>query len=842
MESFDETTHVNPGESDADDGRPRAMLRRRQVLGGLAALGVGGAGAAALAGCEGKGSGGVAAGAPGYGTGINDGFNGKIELDVRDSQPDWGPFELKHAPQDAPNVLVVLYDDTGMAAWSPYGGAIDMPVMQRLADNGLTYSQWHTTALCSPTRSCFLTGRNHHVNRFASITEGSDGFPGAAARLPAQCATVGQLLQDNGYSTFWVGKNHNVPEEDVSSGGSKSEWPLQKGFDRFYGFLGGETNQWYPDLVEDNRFIEQPYSPEDGYHLSKDLADNAIRMLRDQRSSNPSKPWYMWFCPGANHAPHHSPTEYAEKYRGRFDDGYEAYREWVLARMIDKGIMPEGTQLTPLNPLPDDVAAPVDAVRPWDSLNADEKRLFSRMAEVFAGFSEYTDAQVGRIVDYLEHTGQLDNTIIFYCADNGASGEGSPNGSVNENKFFNGYPDELSENMRYLDVLGTPDTYNHYPTGWAAAFSTPFQMFKRYSQFSGGTCDPMVIHWPAGIKAKGQVRHQYHHATDIVPTILDAAGIPTPQEYRGVKQYPLNGVSMRYSFDSSDAPTTKKRQYYAMLGTRGIWEDGWKASALHAPISGKGHFDQDRWELYHVDEDRSESTNVADKHPDRLRSLIDTWFAEAKDNFVLPLDDRTATDMITISRPQFEPPRERYTYYPDTAPVPEGVAADIRGRSYKIIANVDLGREARGVLFAHGSRFGGHVLFIKDRKLHYVYNFLGIKPEQEFASRQLTPGKHTLGMEFVRKEAGKYGESMGTTTLYIDGKAVDTGPMRAQVGKFTLAGDGLCVGYDSGDNVSDQYRNPGTFTGGSIQAVVIDVSQEAFIDLQREAAAALARD
>ncbi|MGB3332031.1 MAG: arylsulfatase [Mycobacterium sp.] len=839
MPSADKTPEAAPDRT----VQPRGKLRRRQVLGGLAALGVGGAGVSALvSGCEDKGRGTGAAGAPDYGTGINDGFNGKIELDVRDSEPDWGPFELKHAPQDAPNVLVVLYDDTGMAAWSPYGGAIDMPVMQRLADNGLTYSQWHTTALCSPTRSCVLTGRNHHVNRFASITEGSDGFPGAAARLPAQCATIGQVLQENGYSTFWVGKNHNVPEEDVSSGGSKSEWPLQKGFDRFYGFLGGETNQWYPDLVEDNRFIEQPYRPEDGYHLSKDLADNALRMLRDQRSSNPSKPWYMWFCPGANHAPHHSPTEYAEKYRGRFDDGYEAYREWVLARMVDKGIMPKGTRLTPLNPLPDDVALPADAVRPWNSLNADEKRLFSRMAEVFAGFSEYTDAQVGRIVEYLEQTGQLDNTLVFYCADNGASGEGSPNGSVNENKFFNGYPDDLAENMRYLDTLGTPDTYNHYPTGWAAAFSTPFQMFKRYSQFSGGTCDPMVIHWPAGIKAKGQVRHQYHHATDIVPTILDAVGLPMPEEYRGVKQYPLNGVSMRYSFDSPDAPTAKKRQYYAMLGTRGIWEDGWKASALHAPISGKGHFDSDRWELYHVDEDRSESTNLADKHPDKLKALIDAWHREAKDNYVLPLDDRTATELLTIKRPQFEPPRDRYTYYPDTAPVPEGVAANIRGRSYKIVANVDLARDAQGVLFAHGSRFGGHVLFIKDAKLHYVYNFLGIRPEQEFVSRQLTPGKHTLGMEFVRKESGQYGESLGTTTLYVDGKAVGTGPMRTQLGKFTLAGDGLCVGYDSGDSVSDQYQNPGAFTGGSIQAVVIDVSNETFVDLQREAAAALARD
>ena len=831
-----------------DEQPIQGSFSRRRVLGGMAA----GAGVAAAsvfaAGCSKEGgsddvASGGGDGPPGYGTGINEGFDGKIELDVRDSVADWKPFELKKAPDGAPNVLVVLYDDTGMAAWSPYGGRIEMPVMQKLADNGLMYSQWHTTALCSPTRSCFLTGRNHHVNRFAAITEGSNGFPGAAARLPAQCATIGQVLQDNGYSTFWIGKNHNVPEEDVSSGGSKSEWPLQKGFDRFYGFLGGETNQWFPDLAEDNRFIEQEYGPEDGYHLSKDLADQAIRMLRDQKSSNPSKPWYMWFCPGANHAPHQAPQEYIDKYKGKFDDGYEAYRDWVLPRMVEKGVMPEGTKMTPINPLPEDVAISNDAVRPWNSLNADEKKLFSRMAEVFAGFSEYTDAQVGRIVDYLENTGQLENTIIFYCADNGASGEGSPNGSVNENKFFNGYPDELSENMKYLDTLGSPDTYNHYPTGWATAFSTPFQMFKRYSQFAGGTCDPMVISWPKGIKARGEVRHQYHHATDVATTVLDVAGLQMPDEYNGIKQYPMNGVSMRYSFEAApDAPTTKKRQYYAMLGTRGIWQDGWKAAALHAPISGKGNFDEDRWALYNVAEDRSESTDLAEQYPDKLKELIDVWFEEARNNYVLPLDDRTAVEQLGNARPQAEPPRDRYIYYPDTAPVPEGVAASVRGRSYKIVANVDVQPDADGVIFAHGSRFGGHTLFIKDNRLHYVYNFLGIKPEQDFVSPPLAPGKRSLGMEFIREKAGEYGESLGTTTLYVDGNAVATGPMRAQIGKFTLSGDGLCVGYDSGDNVSEQYKNPGRFSGGTIQGVAIDVSDKAYVDLQRDAAAAFETD
>ena len=821
---------------------PRGSLSRRRILGGLAA-GAGVAAASAFAAsCSKGGDGGVASGGgdgpPGFGTGINEGFDGKIELDVRDSVADWKPFELKKAPEGAPNVLVVLYDDTGLAAWSPYGGRVDMPVAQKLADNGVTYTQWHTTALCSPTRSCMLTGRNHHVNRFAAITEGSNGFPGAAARLPAQCATIGQVLQDNGYSTFWLGKQHNVPEEDVSSGGSKSEWPLQRGFDRFYGFLGGETNQWFPDLVEDNRFIEQPYLPDEGYHVSKDLADQAIRMLRDQKSSNPSKPWYMWFCPGANHAPHHAPQDYIDKYKGKFDDGYEAYRDWVLPRMIEKGIFPKDTKMTPINPLPEDIAAANDAVRPWNSLNADEKKLFSRMAEVFAGFSEYTDAQVGRIVDYLEQTGQLENTVVMYCADNGTSGEGSPNGSVNENKFFNGYPDELSENMKYLATLGSPDTYNHFPTGWATAFSTPFQMFKRYAQYAGGTCAPMVISWPKGIKARGEVREQYHHAIDVAATVLDVAGLEMPKEYKGIKQYPLNGTSMRYSFDDKDAATTRKRQYYAMLGTRGIWQDGWKAVALHVPITGRGKFDEDKWELYNVAEDRSESTNLAEQNPDKLKELIDAWFEEAKNNFVLPLDDRTAVEQFSNPRPQSEPPRDRYTYYPNTAPVPEGVAVSVRGRSYKIVANVDMQPDANGVLFAHGSRFGGHTMFIKDGRLHYVYNFLGIRPEQEFASPPLSPGKHTLGMEFKRERAGEYGESLGTTVLYVDGKEVATGPMRAQIGKFTLSGDGLCVGYDSGDNVSQQYKNPGTFTGGEIRGVAFDVSDKAYVDLQRDADAA----
>jgi arylsulfatase len=620
-------------------------------------------------------------------------------------------------------------------------------------------------------------------------------------------------------------------------------WPLQLGFDRFYGFLGGETNNWYPDLVEDNHFIEQPYRPEDGYHLSKDLADQALAMIRNQQASNPSKPWYMWFCPGANHAPHHAPQEYIDKYKGAFDDGYDAYREWVLARMIEKGVLPEGTQMTPFNPLPEEAANPADHVRPWAELNDDERRLFARMAEVFAGFSEYTDAQVGRIVDYLEETGQLDNTIIFYCADNGASGEGSPDGSVNENKFFNGYPDDLAENLAMIDTLGSADTYNHYPTGWAAAFSTPFQMFKRYSQYSGGTCDPMVVHWPKGIAAKGELRHQYHHSVDVVATVLDVIGIAMPESYRGVPQRPLDGVSMKYSFDAApDGPTRKSVQYYSMLGTRGIWKDGWKAAAVHAPLSGKGHFDDDVWELYHVAEDRSESNDLAATHPEKLQELIAAWFAEAEANFALPLDDRSAREILTVPRPQAEAPRERYVYFPGTAAVPESVAVNVRGRSYKIIADVILEQGAEGVLFAHGSRFGGHSLFLKDNRLVYVYNFLGIPPEQSFTSDELAPGPHTLGVEFVREGAGEHGESVGTATLYVDDRAVASGPMRAQVGKFTLCGDGLCVGWDSADAVSAQYANPFPFTGGTLLGVAVDVSAEQYLDMELEAAAMLSRE
>jgi arylsulfatase len=773
-----------------------------------------------------------------------DNFKGVIKLDVRDSKADWTPYMLKKAPAGAPNVLFILFDDTGIATWSPFGGAVNMPTLQKLADRGLIYSQWHTTALCSPTRATLLTGRNHHLTGNAAITEGANGFPGANSRIPAQCATIGQVLQQNGYSTFWIGKNHNVPEQDVASGASRSQWPLQMGFDRYYGFLGGETNQWYPDLTEDNHFIDPPYSPEEGYHLSKDLADKSIEYIRDQKASNPSKPWFLWYCPGANHAPHHAPAEYIAKYKGKFDEGYDAYRKWVMPRMIAKGIIPADTKLTDFNPLPPDIANPADYVRPWNELKPEEKKLFSKLAEVYAGFSEYTDAQVGRVIEYLEKTGQLENTVVIYAADNGASGEGSPNGSVNENKFFNGYPDDLSENLKYIDKLGSPDTYEHFPTGWAAAFSTPYKMFKRYSEYAGGTCDPLVISWPKGIKSTGQVRSQYHHSTDIVPTILDICGIEMPKTFKGTPQYPLSGVSMRYTFDAKpDDPTQKHIQYYAMLGTRAIWKDGWKAVALHVPLKSQGNFDKDVWELYNTDKDRSESVNLAAQNPDKVKELVAEWLDQADKNLVLPLDDRTAVEQLGIERPSEEAPRERYLYYPGTSAVPEGVAVSVRGRSYKIIADVEVKDvNAAGVLFAHGSRFGGHSLFIKNKKLYYVYNFLGITEQQMVSSTELKTGKYTFGMEFIREKTGEHGEQLGQGKLYINDKMVAQMPMKTQAGKFTLSGDGLCVGYDSGDAVSHQYKTPGTFKGGTIVGVGVSVEKVQYLDLEKEAQRALKKD
>ena len=769
-------------------------------------------------------------------------FNGKIELDIRDSRPDWDAFLDPEAPRDAPNVLVILYDDTGCAAWSPYGGRIRMPTLERLAKNGLTYSQWHTTAICSATRSTFLTRRNHHHNGFGTVADMASGFPGYSGHIPPENATLATVLRNAGWSTFWVGKNHNVPVDSLDIGASRRHWPLGLGYDRFYGFLGGETNQWYPELIEDNHFVEQPAQPEQGYHFSKDIADKAIEFIRDSKQSRPQKPWYLWYCPGANHAPHHAPQEYIDKYQGQFDDGYEAYRDWVLARMIDKGVLPKGTALTPANPMEDGTFVAGDRVRPWASLSYDEKRLFSRMAEVYAGLSEYTDVQTGRVIDYLEESGQLDNTLVLYCADNGASGEGSPNGSVNENRFFNGYPDDIQDNLAMIDKLGSPDTYNHYPTGWAVAFSTPYRMFKRYAQYAGGTADPMVIHWPKGFKARGEIRHQYHHCTDVVATILDCCGVTMPGVVDGVKQSPLDGVSMRYSFDAGDAPTRKQTQYYEMLSARGIWHRGWKAAAERGPSLGRGGFDQDRWQLFHTDADRAEAHDLAAEQPQKLKQLQALWLEEAKKNHVLPLNDYGAADMAALEYRAPVPAGGRFVYYPDTCEVTEAAAAHTLGVSFKMLAKVEFSRETQGVIVAQGSRFGGYTLFVKDGRLCFVYNFLGIAPEQKLSAPAPASGRHIVGVAFAKESISDRMEALGTMTLHIDDQTLASAAFRTQCGHYALSGEGLAVGRDSGDPVSREYGPGFAFGGGRVLKVVYDVADDAYVDLERRMAARLARE
>jgi arylsulfatase len=770
-------------------------------------------------------------------------FKGLIDLDIRDSKPDWDAFLDAKAPKDAPNVLVILYDDTGQAAWSPYGGRIEMPTLDRLAKNGVTYTQWHTTAVCSPTRSCFLTGRNHHANGFGSIAEMAVGFPGYCGHIPKENGTIAQILRNAGWSTYWVGKNHNVPVDAFDMGGSKKEWPLGLGYDRFYGFIGGETNQWYPSLIEDNHFVDQPSQPEDGYHFSRDIADKAIAFIRDGKQSRPEKPWYLWYCPGANHAPHHAPKEYIDKYKGKFDDGYEAYRDWVLARMIQRGILPKDTQLTPINPMPKGILPEADSVRPWNTLSADEKKLFSRMAEVYAAFSEYTDVQVGRVIDYLEESGQLENTVIFYCADNGASGEGSPSGSVNENRFFNGYPDDIASNMAMIDKLGSPDTYNHYPTGWAVAFSTPYRMFKRYASYAGGTCDPLVIHWPKGMKARGEIRHQYHHCTDIVPTILECCGVKMPEVIDGQKQSPLAGVSMRYSFDNANAPTTKETQYYEMVGTRGIYHKGWKASTVHAPApADQGQFDKDQWQLFDLQHDRSESNDVAAQHPEKVKALADLWLAEANKNNVLPIVDLGVHAIHELEFHAAPPAGGRYVYYPGTTEVSEAIAARTLGVSFKILAEVEFTGDTQGIICSQGSRFGGYAMFVKGGKLVFVYNFLGVPPEQRLTTDAPKVGTHIVGVEFNKESASKNLECFGKTTLYVDDKAFDSGRFRTQTGHYALCGEGLCIGYDSGDAVSADYKGQFPLSGGRIIKVIYDVAADVYVDVERQLAAAMARD
>ena len=778
-------------------------------------------------------------------------FRGKISLDVRDSEGDWPAFLPDKAPEGSPNVLVVLYDDTGQAAWSPYGGRIEMPTMDRLAAGGLTYTQWHTTALCSPTRSTFLTGRNHHLNGFATISESSTGFPGYNSHIPPSNATMASVLREAGWSTFWVGKNHNVPIDEWTMGASKKRWPLGQGYDQFYGFIGGETNNWYPSLAEGNRYIEQPYGPEDGYHLSKDLADQALRMIRDTKQTEPDKPWYLWFCPGANHAPHHAPQEYIDKYKGVFDDGYEAYREWVLARMIAKEIVPEGTELTPMNPMPEGTYTQTDHVRPWAELDDAERAMFCRMAEVYAGFSEYTDAQVGRIVDYLEESGQLDNTLILYCADNGASGEGSPNGSVNEGKIFGGYP-------------GRPRA--EPVDGRQARLARHLQPLPH--RMGDGLLDALpdvqALHVPgrgvrpAGDPLAGRDPGQGRGAPPVPP--LHRHRPDDPRGLRGASsrtcstapsRRPLSGVSMAYSFDDGDAPTAKETQYYEMLGNRGIWHKGWKAVAEHGPMAGTGRFEDDVWQLFHTDEDRAEAHDLAAQHPEKVEELKALWMQEAEANLVLPLNDLqiigNPKDFETFVQMEFHipvPPSGRYVYYPGTSEIPERSAANVHNVSYKVLAEVELTPDSQGVIFAHGSRFGGHALFVKDGQVDLRLQ-LPRHPARGPAHRpRCRPTGPTSSASSSRRSGwgrtgrGSVPRSCTSTTRWWRSRR-----SAPSWGTSPSAARG-CASATTAPTPS-RPRTPGTGSSspeGRSSKVVFDVADDAYIDVEAHLAAAMARD
>ncbi|MGZ3624608.1 MAG: arylsulfatase [Ktedonobacteraceae bacterium] len=784
-------------------------------------------------------------------------FKGVVNLDIRESKPDWEPYLQPKAPEGAPNVLFIVWDDVGFAAMEPWGGLIETPTMNRLAKEGLTYTNMHTTALCSPTRACLMTGRNHTSNGMACISEAAIGFPNANGHIPFENATIAEVLNENGFNTYMLGKWHLCAEDEMNMASSKRNWPVGRGFERFYGFLGAETNNWYPDLIYDNHPVDQPSTPtedgsEKGYHLSRDLTDKALEFIKDAKAVAPDRPFFMYFCPGAAHAPHHSPKEWADKYKGKFDMGYERYREIVLERQKKIGIVPENTELSPINPIgtPADTKSPtglpfppLDYVKPWDTLPEEEKQLYRRMAEVYAGFLSYTDHQIGRIIDFLEESGQLDNTLVIVISDNGASGEGGPTGSVNENKIANGVPDNLEQNLKFLDVLGSPRTYNHYPTGWAMAFNTPFKMWKRYS-YNGGICDPFLIHWPKGIKSRGEVRHQYHHAIDIVPTILDVVGVEAPEVVLGYTQSPIEGVSMRSSFDDSRAPSARQTQYYSMLGSRGIWHQGWKAVTTHPTIAGWGNYGKDIWELYNTVEDRSESHNLAAQYPEKLQELINLWFHEAGKYKGFPLDDRSALEILTTPRPQMTKPRDRYVYYPDTAEIPESQAVNIRNRSFAIRAEVEIpDAGAEGVVFAHGSRFGGHAIYMKDGKMHYIYNWLGDIKQQVISNKAVPTGASTLSAIFTKEGENPPHVANGTLAIYINDEKVGEMKMMTQPGKFSIAGEGLNVGRDGGEPVTGDYPGeyPWPFTG-TVKRVVVDVSGDLSINHEVEAQMMLMRE
>ncbi|MEW6185575.1 MAG: arylsulfatase [Thermodesulfobacteriota bacterium] len=753
-------------------------------------------------------------------TKVNENYwGGVIGRTYKESTP-WWP-KTREISSEKPNVVFMILDDVGFAQLGCYGSSIETPNMDRLAGGGLRYNNFHTTALCSPTRACLLTGRNHHSVGTGIITELASGYPGYNGRIPKSAGTIAQILRENGYGTFAVGKWHNTPEQETSAAGPYDRWPLGMGFDRFYGFLGGDTNQWNPTLVYDNHRIPQPERTE--YHLTEDIIDKSMEFVQDLKQIQPEKPFFLWMAFGAGHAPHHAPKEFIDKYQGRFDRGWDWERELVLSRQKEMGLVPPETPLAPRNP----------GIQAWEELSPDQRRLYTRMQEVFAGFMDHTDHHIGRFLDFLDEGGLMENTLIVLISDNGASQEGYWHGSLNENRFFNALPENLEECLTGIDKLGSPLTFNHYPRGWAMAGNTPLKRYKQNTH-GGGIRDTLIIHWPKGIQDRGAIRPQYHHVTDIVPTVLEVLDIEAPASINGIDQKPIEGVSLAYSFKDPQAPTRKGVQYYEMFGHRGIWSRGWKAVTYHSPRAA-GNFDDDHWELYNLDQDFSEMNNLAEAQPQKLRELIDLWWAEAGKYQVLPLDDRTGSRFYE-QKPRLDQGRNSFTFFPGTSMIPGGIAPQTRNRSYAITALTDIPETgAEGALLAHGGRFGGFCLYVQNNRLVFDYNYLGISHSLITSSKEIPKGPATLRFEFK-----KTGEHQGQGTLLINGEKVGEGAIERTAPVRHSLSEGMEIGRDSLTPVSETYQCPFVFTG-TLKKVLIDLDGESHQDPEGEFKVAMGR-
>jgi arylsulfatase A-like enzyme len=734
-------------------------------------------------------------------------FQGKIGKTAAESTPDF-PKGIE-APKGAPNVLLIMTDDVGFGASSTFGGPIQTPNFQRLADSGLRYNMFHTTALCSPTRAALITGRNHHSVASGVITEMATGYPGYDSLVPKSAGSVGEVLKESGYNTYWFGKMHNVPDWMSSAAGPFDLWPTGLGFEYFYGFVGGDSDQWHPALFENTTPIE-PYLGKPDYILDHDLADQAIHRIQLQHALAPSKPWFVYYVTGTAHAPHHAPKEWIDKYKGQFDEGWDKVREETLARQIKLGVVPQTTQLTKRP----------DAIPSWDSLTADQKRLYSRMMEVYAGALSYADNQIGRIMDELDQSGQRDNTlVIFIMGDNGASPEGSLQGTTDEVTVNQGVPESIPYLLSMIDKLGGPMGYNHYPVGWAHAMDSPMQWTKQVASHFGGTRNGLVISWPAKIKDKGGIRSQFCHVIDIVPTIYEAIGITPPDVLDGVKQKPLEGTSLVYSFDQANAPTHHPVQYFELVGNRAIYKDGWMASTtpLRLPwlTSAEVNPNDFKWELYNINEDFSQAHNLASTNPDKLKELQAAFDVEAKKYNVYPLDSSFTARFDTSIRPSLTRGRNEFTYYPGMIRIPEGTAPDFKNKSWAAAADVTIpAGGASGVLATIGGRFGGWVLWLDNSTPHFAYA-LSNQPQHKFrvdSTQPLAPGEHVVRIAF--KYAGGIGKG-GTATLFVDQKQVAQGEIPQTLpARFSLD-ETFDVGEDTGTPVVEDYADkmPYQFTG-----------------------------